>query len=408
MRSPLTLAVVASLAVLLGSGCPEANPRQSLSLHGQLQPTGITQLTAPVHLTMVWYPTYFGTEVGRPPVVGEVGSTSYQGQLPIDFTFQLHAPPPATAMSGLGATGGAGEEAYGMLVAFEDGNGNGTLDLGTSAAPSPDRIIGVSDGDPSLPPPLHHTYVAYLKGTQGDQDYLWSFQMEQGYTLFQAHSDYGVRIAPAGTTADIEVTDTDALQVYGCAEADFTQGLRTACGFDPYAGDYHITGALYEYKPASFGIADGLGSRGDATILLNGVPLSYDASVAAYTGDRPVVGANTLQLDVPGYATEVISVTVPAPVQLTTPLPATSLIGTKLTVAWSDDPAIELYDVIVYDPDFRYVFHENFNENSFTTAPVTAQGDVSVRIYGLAPLAFGQNGHWVRPVSRAAADITFQ
>jgi len=82
--------------------------------------------------------------------------------------------------------------------------------------------------------------------------------------------------------------------------------------------------------------------------------------------------------------------------------------GTRLTVAWSDDPAIELYDVLIYDQDSRYIFHENFNENSFTTEPITRGGNVAVRVLGLGPLAFGTQGHWVRAVSRAAGTIVVE
>jgi len=296
-----------------------------------------------------------------------------------------------------------------MLVAFEDRNGNGMLDFGLSSAPSPDRIIGVSDGDPSLPPPLHHGYVAYLDGVQGSDDYLFTFKMAQGYTLFDSHSDYGMRVAPPGTAAAVTVTDTDALQIYGCAEEDMTWGFRVACGIDPFAGDYRIWGPVDEWKEPLFYVEDGHGPRSDATVHLDGALVPWDVPSGSFTGGaRPAAGAHTLQVDVPGHPTETIALTVPAPVQLTTSLPATAALGTRLTVGWSDDPSIELYDIVVYDQDFRYVFHENFNETSFTTDPVTTPGAVQVRVLGLAPLAFGAQGHWVRPVSRAAGTITFQ
>jgi hypothetical protein len=393
-------------------GCllPTGPDPELMMVQGQLRSATASALAAPVRLAVVWYPSWFGTAEGVPPVVGEVHNWTFDGTFPVDFTVELRGPPPDAALVDLSKSGGSGKAAYGLIVAFEDGNGNGTLDLATSASASPDRIIGTSTADPSLPPPDQHTYVAYLDGTQGKEDYLYAFQPEQGYTLYEVHSDYGVRMAPPGTTASIEVTRTEAVQLFGCAEMDLTWGYRTACGVDPYAGDYRIISALYEHRSATFYVDDGRGPRADATILLNGAALPFDAQSGAYTAEvRPVVGVNTLQVDVPGHPTETISVTVPAPVQFTTSLPAAAQSGTRLTVAWSDDPAIELYDILVYaQDDGRFFFHDLLNENSFTTEPIFTNGVVRVSVLGLAPLAFGARGHWVRPVSRASQALTFQ
>jgi hypothetical protein len=357
---------------------------------------------------MGWFPTWSGETVTGPKSTFVAGSETFRGTFPVNFTFDLRGPPPAEALIDLAATGGHGKYAFGFLVAFEDGNGNERLDPGATGAPSPDRIVGVSEADLSLPPPLHHYFVLYLDGTPAEDDYLASFMLEQGYTLVEVHSDYGVQVVPPETSVGIEVTRTDALQFFGCAEASFTPWYQTACGIDPYGGKYRITrGALDGRLGTQLEINDGNGSRGDATVLLNGTALTFDPVSAMYTGDRPVVGANTLQIDVPGYPTETITANVPGPVILTTQLPTDAPSGTRLTLGWSDDPAVELYDVLIFGADdFRPLFFANVNASSITTDRINYFGKVRVIVKGLAPLAVGSNGGFVTPLNRFDGYLT--
>jgi hypothetical protein len=408
MRAPLTAAALLMSAVLLGSSCPAPVPQEpQITLHGQLRSSTAASLSNPVRLAVGWYPTWMGTPKGPKSIIVSQ-ATTLSGSFPVDFSFQLKGRPPADALVDLAETGGEGVIAYGFLIAYEDGNGNGELDLATATTPSPDRIVGISDGDPSLPPPLHHYFVVYADGRQGPDSYMRAFDLPVGYALLEGHSNYGVRMVPPETSVGIEVTNTDALQVFGCPDLDFNLWFSKSCGIDPFGGKYVISGALYEWREATFEIDDAHGVRSDATVLLNGTPLTFDAASAKYGGVRPVVGANTVQFDVPGHPSETITVNVPAPPNLTTAIPAQAQSGAQLTVAWSDDPAVELYDVHAYTQEAtQYFFHDNLNANSFTTGPINYEGWVWVSVLGLAPISVGPNGGYVTGVSRTGGWVNF-
>lgn len=116
------------------------------------------------------YVTLAGNVTGQPPSSATKmvvlwrndfrDSLSFAGQLGVyhadlgTFTLGLNALPPAPAVNGTSAVilGGSDLDpkmrfAFATLLVFEDGNGNGQLDLVDSAAErSPDRVLGVSSG----------------------------------------------------------------------------------------------------------------------------------------------------------------------------------------------------------------------------------------------------------------------
>src|SRR6185369_17697403 len=115
-----------------------------------------------LRLAIGWYPGWFGQSPGAPLRSVVTQSAHYEGSFPLDFTFQVDGPPPASALVDMvpisddpNIAQGTGKIAYGFLIAYEDRNGNGTLDTATATTASPDRILGVSMPDLSLPPPFH-------------------------------------------------------------------------------------------------------------------------------------------------------------------------------------------------------------------------------------------------------------
>lgn len=399
----LLFAAVMSSAMLLGSGCQES---RTPTLHGQFRSSGSAAITNPIHLAMGWYPTWLWLSRGEATNTFVAQEATYRGTFPADFTYELHGAPPESAMVDLAPLGGKGKAAYGFLVAFEDGNGNGTFDAATSAAPSPDRIVGISEAESSLPPPPHRYLVVYLDGEWAQSGPLGGFHLEQGYTLFELRGAGGIDIVPLDTSIGVEVTRTNALQVFGCESSDFSASYETSCGIDPYDGKYRIWSVMYaDQGPLQMRISDASGYRADATLRLNGAAATYDG--ADYTWDSLSGGANTFQIDVPGYPTETIDVNVPRPITLTTQAPSNPRSGSRLTVGWSEDPAVELYSFSVASDNDGLLFHTSLSATSITTDPIVATGTARVAIAALGPVAIGSNGGFVTPRRWFSANFNF-
>jgi hypothetical protein len=307
----------------------------------------------------------------------------------------------------LAATNGTGKIAYGILIAFEDRNGNGTLDTATSTSPSPDRIVGLSMPDLSRPPPFHTYFVVYVDGTVAKDDYFASDPLEQGYNLFQVHSDYGVQRVPTDTSISMQLTNTDALGYYACEAVDFNLGLQTSCGIDPFGGGYRLAGNVYGSRTTNqVYVEDGSGARTDATLTFNGQAVPPDAPSQTYLLPSIPSGANTFQVSVPGHAPETINLTMPVPVVLTSTIPSTVASGTQLTITWERDPAVELYDLYVLNDANEWLDHVLTTDTTLTTKPLVGSGGARVYLQGLAPLAMGNNGSFITPVNTVRVAFT--
>ncbi|HEY8209612.1 MAG TPA: hypothetical protein VIG99_19125, partial [Myxococcaceae bacterium] len=279
------------------------------------------------------------------------------------------------------------------------------FDAATAAAPSPDRIVGISEAESSLPPPPHHYFVVYLDGENGRWGTIGGFHLEPGYTLFERRGAVGLEVVPLGTSIGVEVTRTNAMQVFGCAVSDFSVMYQNACGIDPYDGKYRIWSVMYaDQGPLRMRISDAAGYRADATIRLNGAALTYEGP--DYVGDLLSGGANTLQIDVPGHPTETIDVNVPRPITLTTQVPSNPPSGSRLTVGWSEDPAVEFYDFSVANDDGLLV-HTVLDATSITTDPIVCTGTAWIGMAASGRVAIGSNGGFVTPRSWFSANLNF-
>jgi hypothetical protein len=398
--------LLVALAVL-GSGCPGPKEGQVLALHGQMLSQAVLTPSSGLRLAVGWYPGWFGQLPGAPLKAVVTQSAHHEGSFPLDFTFRVDGAPPADAQVDLAATGGAGKIAYGVLIAFEDRNGNGTLDTATSATPSPDRIAGLSVPDPSMPPPLHTYFVVYLDGTVAKDDYFAADPLEQGYNLLQVHGDYGVERVPMDTSISLQITNTDALGYYACEAVDFNLGYQTACGIDPFGGGYRLRGNVYGSRALNqVHVEDGSGARTDAVLTFNGQDVAPDLPSQSYLLPSIPSGANTIQVSVPGHAPETINLTMPVPVALTSTIPSTVASGTQLTITWERDPAVELYDLYILNDANEWLDHVLTTDTTLVTQPLVGSGGARVYLQGLAPLAVGNNGSFITPVNTARVSFT--
>lgn len=410
MRAIGFLAAVA----VVGVGCgPTATPPPALSLQGQL--VSGTVLTPPgaITLAVAWYPAWYGGAPAGPAKAVVTQHATYEGSFPLDFTFKTEGPPPAEAMVDLARKGGAGQAAFGVLIAFRDDNGNGELDIGTGDTPSPDRIVGVSMPDPSLPAPPHSWFVVYLDGTPGATDLLGGYTLEQGYNLVQIHTEYGSEAVPASTPIALRITNTNALGYFACAQATFDYAATIACGIDPYDGKYQLRGILFGFAPSQVRILDGHGARSDGTLTYDGAVVPYDPAPFESYQVNSVPGVNTIQVDVPGFPLETITATIPGPVHLTAPVPATLRSGSSIDLSWDADPAVELYDVIVHNDTFDeetgygWLYHQLTTDTSVHTGAIRYTGRADVYVMALGRQAEGNNGSFLTPLNRFHAVVDF-
>lgn len=121
------------------------------SIQGSLVPTPETQVTGPVRLAIAWYPQWLAADAAPgaalpPAIVTE--DVEAVGTFPVDFRFPIHGPPPARALAPL-AEGLAGRGAFGVLLAYQDLDGNRRLDPIASDGRPVDRVVASSLlGDP--------------------------------------------------------------------------------------------------------------------------------------------------------------------------------------------------------------------------------------------------------------------
>lgn len=123
-------------------------PREPLvTLQVTMSPAPGVTFDKPVRLAMGWYPNLFGQEdvyrFSQPVAIVE-DLVVFQGTASADFEFRVFAPPPEAAMLPVNEKGVTTKAAMGVLLAYEDLNGNGKLDTIPIAGAPIDRVVGTS------------------------------------------------------------------------------------------------------------------------------------------------------------------------------------------------------------------------------------------------------------------------
>jgi hypothetical protein len=156
----LTLLLSLSACDALHDGDGKGEPL--LTVRGQITPApDLPPITENIRLAIAWsQPLQPMSSDGPPPIGGapppaidpgycsgsqSVAITSqeleYQASFPINFTFDITSPPPAAVLVDDPVQG---KGAWGVVMAYADGNGNGKLDACPSGQPCADRILGAT------------------------------------------------------------------------------------------------------------------------------------------------------------------------------------------------------------------------------------------------------------------------
>jgi len=386
-------------------------------LRGQLQSTTAAKQSDPLLLAMGWYPTFAGTAPGSP--VGAVitqANIHYEGNFPVDFSFDLAGKPPDAALFDLSTTGGTGHLAYGVLIVFRDTDGNGKFDENSAGTAGADVIVGLSVPDPSKPPPEHSYFVVYLDGKPAANDYYSAFPLQQGYNLMELHYDFGIDPVPLTTPITIPITNSPALDIYACQAAFQNAGFfKRACGIDPYGGTWQAQGSVFSEATGTqsqINVNDADGNVATASISLDGAPFTYDSTGQSYSwsNSAPLTGSHALSFTVPGGASETLSFALPAPVTVSSPTANQSFAsGSAVPIAWSAAAGTAYYDVyfLADDASGDWLFHTITNATSVTTPPITFAGSAHLTVKAIGALATGSQGSFVTPISQARVQVSF-
>jgi hypothetical protein len=146
----------AGLLLLAATGCQglaDGTTRGPalLTLRGKITLAPNTTVDGNVRLALAWYPGLLnepgGSEVPNCDFTTSLGIISqdveYRPNFPIDYAFDVTAPPPIAAQAQIDGSAGI-NLAVGAVVAYLDGNKNGALDRCTDGAGCPDRVLGAS------------------------------------------------------------------------------------------------------------------------------------------------------------------------------------------------------------------------------------------------------------------------
>jgi len=286
--SRLTFLLLSMLLTLAGCGDEVVGPdhpgQPLLTLEGQMSAMPGASLPTQVRLAFVWYPQWLAAEDSQSPqsTVQEVITEDlvYQGSFPANYRFHLYRPPPAEALARLGE-GLKGKGAFGILLAYEDKNGNGKLDpIAMKGAPV-DRVIGSS----LLAEARSAFAVVYVTTAQPAQTGL-----KPGFNIIQAVNSDTSAVVPHSTPLPLSLTSGGPLfDAFVCEAGWLTFLFTDVCGLE--RGDVIEPARLgvdgrvvLEGSQAVVDLTVSLDNepRQDAQVTLAGRSLSYDVARSAY------------------------------------------------------------------------------------------------------------------------------
>lgn len=396
----------AALAVLAACQQPATGPKYQgeplFSVKGEMSLTGSgTAPSGPIRLAIGWYPDDASSSAPRALVTQEV---QYQGSFPLNYTFSFYGVPPAGALSDYTSNGVTTRAAFGVLMAYEDLNGNGELDSIPQGGSPIDRVLGSSLGDvyngDALADPV---YVAYVDGQPPAS---WT-GYGPGYNLQQ-----GGDIVPASTPVPIPLQQTNELNFLVCEEfiSGSSYGFDLPCNIAPTDG-VRVIGNVYRSEGVggvSLRITDGTAPITTAQVELNGAPVAYSAADGLYVGyGLPVnaPGRNTVRVIANGQPARVFEMDAPADFALQAPLEGARLLaGTPLDVQWTRAAGASFYQAGAFrvtppyaGPEYALVYDRGQAQLAASLTGLDQDDYYQVQVVAFAPdyLAHGRGGSMV-------------
>ncbi len=359
------------------------------TLRGQLTDSKGLPIDGPVRLAVAWYTGITQKDLPKAIVTQDV---VYQGSFPINFTVELPDLPPAEALSAFSENGQTGNTAFGVVIAYQDVNGDGTLDVIPPGGKPIDKILGASGlmTDAIVADQYAVIYSDTALAAVGTQPTL-----PKGYNLLKySNASNGSDIVPFNTPINIDLSGDPSLNFIVCDEAFANNSPPNSpfCGlvFRPTPArtillDRSSQGAdlgVRNFADISLRDADGKVITG-AGVVVNGRTLPFVNGEYVFEGTELLLhsGANDVSVSAPGEARQDYTVMIPNAFTIASPAAdAQEKSGVAFGVEWSASPPDDLYVVQLHSLD-----GSGATNNLLANDPLITDGGNSVQI---APAAY--------------------
>lgn len=316
------------------------------TVKGQMLTSG-AQPSNPIHLAVAWYPDQAQTGAPTGIVTQDV---PYTGSFPLNYSFSFFSTPPQSALTSHVEGGQTYKYAWGILLAYEDLNGNGQLDTIPVGGSPVDHILGTTIGDYYNGKPAQDvTYVAYVDGSAPPS---WT-GFSSGFNLWKNQ-----QVVPQSTQVPLNLDNTNELDFLVCEEfiSGTTRSMDLPCNIAP-TGGVRVTANVYltdGQAGVSARITDGTNAITNATVELNGKPVPYGAQYGMYYaigGGLSINpgGDNVLKVTPQGGTAREFHVKATADFTLHAPISYSRVKGgTPVQLQWSAAAGAWFYDVRAY------------------------------------------------------------
>lgn len=372
MRSNTKFLPTGLLALgLLAAACgevitPDYRGQPIATVGGQLMAAETTALPETVRLAVAWYPSWLQEGVASAPKAIVTQEVAYRGTFPQRFTFDFFAPPPDAALVDAPPEEGiAAKAAYGLLLAYEDLNGNGKLDTLSANGTGGDRILGSAfDWNLDTPATGPTGYALFYAETGPENDAVLAAQgLRRGYNLIGTQS-----AAPLDTPISIALTAKPWLGMHICEELYTGDAdVEAPCGIvfpdpndpDPlpsirFGGSVSIINGVARIEAQLF-TEEGTQIT-DATVFVDETPVSYDDEMQQYIlADAGIEPGDTVELvaKLQGGGERKTTITMPGAFTLEAPTDgAHATAGASLVARWTASTGASAYGVQLETGDF--------------------------------------------------------
>lgn len=336
MRNRTSTLTVALTAMSLWLGCDQATNATYrgpalAELHGRMSLKGTLTHDSPVRLAVVWYPLDRGAGVGPTGAPTQIATDelAYSGVFPQEFTLQVFDVPslkqPCTTVCALGA-----------VVAYQDLNGNGRLDVATDGALS-DHVVGSSwlpDTYPSLAQADQQALAYFDKPTEWTVGTVYP----AGFSLVRVGPDAANAQPPPSLNLNLVLQEEPRLDLLTCRDFFFQPRHSPVCGVAFIAGPRVEANFLPEHSTLT--VHEGPWQSTDAQVWVNGV--AGRPTVPPEDGYlvTPKSGDNLVRVELPGYPATEFHAYLPAAVLAGLADGQLVDAGTQVELRWDNDPRI--------------------------------------------------------------------
>ncbi len=387
-------------------GVPVASLKGQLSLaQGVVPPNN-------VRLAVVWYKSFLQPTQPDSIVTQEV---AFKGTFPSNFTFDFYGVPPAEALNP--TKEGNGHQAFGVLVAYEDSNGDGRLDPADpfdDGGVNNDRLLGATSSYFDVNTTSY--WIQYSDVTPAASDKNWPSGSKKGFNLVSNSQDANGRghaeVLPFDTSIPLVLTAENELVALIC-QADFANDigsspnpielckhpatpnvLRVNGSFRRSYTDDDATGALVTADRTTLTLSDGQAYVDNATVTVNGQLARfrsegfYDSS-ASLTPGAP----NVAVVNAPGFAPVTISLVMPNQMPLLAPVSGQKIkSGSSLKIEWPQ--ATPLAYRLIYVTSADFLVDLGGPNDALGNTDVTSGETAPIRFVGSAVVNMKSQGAW--------------